>query len=217
MNALLRSSRGGLWFSAIALSGIAVFVFAISVLMLPHTELLGERRNELVCLQLAFTSVRATALLMTFSSEQQVAIANLLVPGDMVFAWFYGLLLAGLVGLLVRRLDGAWLRIGAVVIWLPLIASLFDVVEDAFLYAIVAQLVENPSMIVMKELPLIAGIAATLKYLLLAVAVPLFSVAGIVQGLRTDRRIGALVVYALLFIVCVSMVMPPLQQIPACF
>jgi len=201
----------------IALSGIAVFVYAIVVLMLPHSELLGERRSELVCFQLAFTSVRATALLMTFTREQQVAIANLLVPGDMVFAWFYGLLLAGLVGLLVRRLDGNWRRVGAVMIWVPLAASLLDVIEDTFLYAIVAQLVENPSMIVMGELPLFAGIAATLKYLALAVVTPLFSMAGIVQGLRTDRSIGALVVYALLFVVCVSMIMPPVQQIPACF
>jgi hypothetical protein len=217
MNALLNSPRGGWWLSAIALSGIGVFAFAIGALMLPHSELLGDRRSELVCLQMAFTSVRATALLMTFSPEQQVAIANLLVPGDMVFAWFYGLLLAGLVGLLVRRLDGAWRRVGAVMIWMPLAASLFDVVEDAFLYSIVAQLVENPSMIVMSELPLFAGIAATLKYLLLAVVVPLFSVAGVAQGLRTDRSMGALVVYALLLVVCASMVMPPLQQIPVCF
>ena len=72
-------------------------------------------------------------------------------------------------------------------------------------------------MIVMSELPLFAGIAATLKYLLLAVVVPLFSVAGVAQGLRTDRSMGALVVYALLLVVCASMVMPPLQQIPVCF
>ena len=217
MKSLLDSPRGAWWLSAIALSGIAVFAYAIGALMLPHSELLGERRTELVCLQLAFTSVHATSLLMTFTLEQQVAIANLLVPGDMVFAWFYGLLLAGLVGLLVRRLDGPWRRVGVFMIWLPLAASLLDVIEDAFLYSIVAQLIENPSMIVMGELPLIAGIAATLKYLVIAVVVPLFSAAGIVQGLRTDRSIGALVVYALLFVVCVSMVMPPLQQIPACF
>jgi len=217
MKSLLDSPRGAWWLSAIALSGIAVFAYAIGALMLPPSELLGDRRTELVCLQLAFTSVRATSLLMTFTLEQQVAIANLLVPGDMVFAWFYGLLLAGLVGLLVRRLDGSWRRVGVFMMWLPLAASLLDVIEDAFLYSIVAQLIENPSIIVMGELPLIAGIAATLKYLVIAVVVPIFSVAGIAQGLRTDRSIGALVVYALLLIVCVSMVMPPLQQIPTCF
>jgi hypothetical protein len=211
-------SRYGAWvLSAAALAGAGVFAFATGVLMQPHAALLGDRLPEMTCLQIAFTTVRATSIIMTFSPDQQVAIANLLIPGDVTFAWGYGLLLAGLVGLMARRFDGAWLRAGAVVMWLPLMASLLDVIEDVFLYAIVAQLVANPSIIVTASLPLLAGIAATLKYLALIVATPVYAVAGMLHGLRIDRRPGALLVYFLLFAVSMSMVARSVQQIPPCY
>lgn len=217
MRALIRSPRAAWILSAMSLAGVGVFAYAVGVLMLPYSPALGDRLPELTCLQVAFTTVRATSVIMSFTAEQQVAIANLLVPGDMVFAWSYGLLLAGLVGFLARRFDDVWLRVGAVVMWMPLAASIFDVIEDLFLYAIVAQLIENPSMIVVDELPLLAGVAATLKYLALVVVTPAYSLAGILHGLRVDRSAGALVVYFLLLVVCISMIMRPLQQIPACF
>jgi len=200
-----------------ALAGVGVFAFAIGVLMLPYSPVLGDRLPELTCLQIAFTPVRATSIVMSFTYEQQVAMANLLIPGDVTFAWSYGLLLAGLIGLLARRFDGAWLRVGAIVMWMPIAASVLDVIEDIFLYAVVAQLVANPSVIVTAALPLLAGIAATLKYLALVVVTPAYSIAGILHGLRVDRSAGALLVYFLLLVVCMSMIMRPLQQIPACF
>jgi len=217
MRALIRAPSGGWILSAMALAGLAVFAFAIGVLMLPHSPALGDRLPEMTCLQVAFTAVRATSIIMSFTYEQQVAMANLLLPGDATFAWGYGLVLAGLVGLLARRFDGTWLRVGAIVMWMPIAASVLDVIEDLFLYAIVAQLVANPSAIVAAELPLLAGIAATLKYLALIVVTPAYSIVGILHGLRVDRSAGALLVYFLLLIVCISMIMRPLQQIPACF
>jgi len=200
-----------------ALAGLGVFAFAIGVLMLPHSPALGDRLPEMTCLQIAFTPIRATSIIMSFTYEQQVAMANLLIPGDATFAWGYGLVLAGLVGLLARRFDGAWSRVGAIVMWMPLAASALDVVEDLFLYAVVAQLIANPSGIVTAELPLLAGIAATLKYLALVVVTPVYSIAGILHGLRIDRSVGALLVYFLLLVVCMSMIARPLQQIPPCF
>lgn len=217
MRALIRSSRGGQVLSAMALAGVAIFAYAVGVLMLPYSPALGDRLPELTCLQVAFTTVRATAIVMAFTYEQQVAIANLLIPGDVTFAWGYGFVLAGLVGLLARRLDGTWLRVGAIVMWMPLLASFLDVVEDVFLYAVVAQLVANPSIIVPGELPLAAGIAATLKYFALVVVTPAYSIAGILHGLRIDRRPTALLVYFLLLVACMSMIARPLQQIPPCF
>jgi hypothetical protein len=64
---------------------------------------------------------------------------------------------------------------------------------------------------------LLAGISATLKYFALSVLTPGFAVAGTVQGLRVDRSIGALVVYALLLLTCYGMVARPLQTVAACF
>ena len=44
-----------------------------------------------------------------------------------------GLLLAGLTGLLAMRLPGKWLRVGAVMMWVPLLASTLDCIEAAIL------------------------------------------------------------------------------------
>lgn len=217
MQALIRWPRGAWLLSAMALAGVGVFAFSIGALMIPHSEALGDRLPELTCLQVAFTPERAASIVTSFSAEQRQAIANLLVPGDVVFAWSYGLLLAGLVGLLARRLDGGWVRVGAVVMWLPIAASVLDVIEDLFLFETVGLLIENPAAIVPDRLPLFAGIAATLKYLVLAVVTPAYSVAGILHGLRVDRRAGALLVYFLLLVACLSMIARPAQQIPACF
>jgi len=217
VQALIRSPRSGWLFTLMALAGVGIFAFAVGVLMLPHSIVLGERLPELTCLQVAFTTIHASAVIMSFTTEQQVAIASLLVPGDMVFAWGYGLVLAGLVGLLARRFDGGWLRAGAVVMWIPLIASMLDVIEDVFLYSIVGLLLENPSTIVAAELPMLAGIAAVLKYFALVIVTPAYSVAGILHGLRVDRRAGALLVYFLLLVVCISMIVRPLQQLSGCF
>lgn len=217
MQVLIRSPRGGWILSAMSLTGIVVFAYAIGVLMLPYSSALGDRLAEMTCLQLAFTPVRATSIIMSFTADQQVAMGMLLIPGDVTFAWSYGLLMAGLVGLLARRLAGAWCRIGAVVMWVPIAASLLDVIEDLFLYASVSHLLDNPAAILMAELPMLAGIAATLKYLALLVVTPAYSIAGILHGLRVDRSAGALVVYFLLLVVCINMLTRPLQHIPACF
>lgn len=199
------------------LAGVGVFAFAVGVLMLPHSAALGDRLPELTCLQVAFTPARATAIVSSFTAEQQLAVSRLLVPGDVTFAWGYGLVLAGLVGLLARRLDGRWQTAGAIVMWLPLVASLLDVTEDLFLHAIVATLIEHPAATVEPALPALAGIAATVKYVALAILTPAYSIAGILRGLMVDRRAGALLVYFLLLLACISMVMRPLQQIPDCF
>ncbi len=217
MRTLIRSPRGAWWCAAMAIAGVGVFAFAIGVLMLPHSSTLGDRLPELTCLQVAFTPTRASDIVASFTVEQQSAIANLLIPGDVTFAWGYGLVLAGLVGLLARRVDGQWQRAGAIVMWLPLVASLLDVTEDLFLYRIVAMLIDDPAAPVAPALPLLAGIAATLKYFALAVVTPAYSIAGILRGLVVDRRAGALLVYFLLLLACLSMVTRPLQQIPGCF
>ncbi|MAF83916.1 MAG: hypothetical protein QGG54_04860 [Gammaproteobacteria bacterium] len=217
MERLLRLPCGGWIFSALALSGVAIFAFAIGVLMLPHSAALGERMGEMTCLQLAFTAERASEIVLSFGPEARAAIAALLVPGDVTFAWSYGFLLAGLIGLLTRRLDGAWFRAGAIAIWFPLAASVLDCVEDVFLLSIVTRLNDSPDIVLSPILPALASTAASMKYLALCILTPIFSVAGMAQAFRTDRSIGALVLYAFLLLTVVNMIMRPAQHLPACF
>ena len=218
MQALFRMTRASLFFAAMSLAGLGIGALAINRLMLPHSAPLGDPMGELTCLQLAFTSERAASLVGSFSPEAQAAILKLLIPGDVTFAWSYGLILAGLVALLARRLDGAWLRVGAVAMWFPLAASVLDCIEDVILFRMVSFLIAGDGAAA--SLPaawaLLASTAASLKYIFLCVLTPAYSIGGIVQGLRSDRSVGALTIYALLLFVIISIVARPLQQIPAC-
>ena len=112
MLALLRRPNAPGVFLAMALGGLGIFGFAISQLMLGPSEAVGERLPELTCLQVAFTPERYSSVFLSFSPEAREAIRALLVPGDIVFAWGYGFMLTGLLGLLVVRLQGSWQRAG---------------------------------------------------------------------------------------------------------
>jgi hypothetical protein len=218
MQTLLRMPRAPLTFSLMAVFGVIVFGLAVGVLMQPAVQIVGmERTSELVCLQLAFTPERAAAVVLAFPEEARIGIAQLLVPGDLALAWGYGFLLAGLMGLLAMRLTDGWFRVGAIAMWIPLVASTFDCIENAFLYAIVVPLAENPDAIIAAILPLMAGIVSTIKWIALCVVTPAFGFSGIVKGMTIDRSWSALVIYFLLFLVLLSMVMKPVQDIPACF
>jgi len=195
------------------LLGVAIFAYATGVLMSPVVPVLGERLAELTCLQLAFTGARAAEVLGSFSPEQRAAIAQLMFPGDVVFAWGYGFLLTGLLGLLSLRLPPNWQGLGRVLMWTPLLASMFDSLEDWSLY----QLAVAPAGSDLGVVPLLGGIAATLKYLNLSVIAPAYGIAGSIRGVAHDRRLGALVIYALVVVNAVAFVAKPLTEIPACF
>lgn len=200
-------------FATLTLLGVALFGYATGVLMGPYAPVLGDRMAELTCLQLAFTADRFTAVFGSFGPAQQEAIARLLMPGDMVFAWGYGFLLTGLLGLLTLRLPANWQRAGRVLMWTPLLASAFDCVEDLCLLKLaVAPAGSDPGL-----LPLLAGISASLKYLNLSALAPGYGIAGSIRGLMHDRRIGALLIYLLVVVNAIAFVAKPLQQIPACF
>jgi hypothetical protein len=208
-----QSLRQAWFFAAMTLVGVGVFGYATGVLMGPFAPVLGDRLPELTCLQVAFTGERFAAVFGSFTTEQQAAIAQLLIPGDVVFAWGYGFLLAGLLGLLTLRLPANWQPAGRVLTWTPLVASALDCLEDVCLHALaVAPAGSDPG-----ALPLLAGIAATLKYLNLSVLAPAYGIAGSIKGLAHDRRIGALVIYLLVVVNALAFVARPLQQIPACF
>jgi hypothetical protein len=200
------------FFAIMTFLGVAIFGYATGVLMGPHAAVIGERLPELTCLQIAFSSERANEVIGAFSAAEQAAIARLLVPGDVVFAWGYGLLLAGLLGLLTLRLPPDWQRWGRVLMWTPLLASGFDCVEDVLLLQVVDAGVGADH----GAIPLLAGIAATLKYLNLSVIAPAYGMLGSVKGITVDRRWDAWLVYVLVIVNAVAFVARPLQQIPPC-
>jgi hypothetical protein len=121
------------------------------------------------------------------------------------------------------RLPAGWQRAGRVLTWTPLVASVFDCLEDvALLMLATAPAAAVPPGIGPPGtgpglLPLLAGIAATIKYLNLSVLAPAYGIAGSLKGLAHDRRSGALLIYLLVAANAVAFVARPLQQIPACF
>jgi hypothetical protein len=208
-----QSAKQAWLFTGMTLLGVAIFGYATGVLMGPFVPVLGEQLPHITCLQLAFTGARATEVLGSFTPEQRTAIAHLMFPGDAVFAWGYGFLLTGLLGLLTLRLPSNWQRLGKVLTWAPLQASAFDCFEDLFLY----QLAVAPAGSDLGAVPLLGGLAATLKYLNLSALAPAYGIAGSIKGMTHDRRPGALVIYALVVVNAVAFVAKPLQEIPACF
>jgi len=218
MQLLLTRPRAPLVFSLLACVGLLIFVLAVGVLMQPAVQLVGmERTAELVCLQLAFTPERAAGVVLSFPESARIGIAQLLVPGDLALAWGYGLLLTGLMALLVMRLPQPWLSIGAIAMWAPLMATVLDCIENAFLYAIVTGLLAAPNVLPAAALTVSAGVISTLKWLALCIVSPAFGFAGIAKGFTIDRSWPALIIYFLLFLVLLSMVLKPIQDIPACF
>lgn len=197
--------------------GLAVFGFAIGVLMTPPTEIVGmDRLGELTCLQMAGTPERALVVLSAFDADQYRALQQLLIPGDVIFAWGYGLVFAGVLGLLTTRMTGRWLTIGSVVMWAPLCASLFDVLEDIGLHSTVTAMLTSDVQL-SSTIVLFTTVSASIKYLLLAGIGPVYGFAGVAKAATTDRRLRSIGLYLLVILVALSMAQKPLAEIPACF
>jgi len=217
MQELLRAPRAALTFSLTSVVGVLLFAFAIAVLMMPPSQIIGERPPEMTCLQVAFTPARMSEVILGFEPPIRQAIADLLVPGDMALAWGYGFVLFGLTALLAMRLSGKWFRVGAIVMWVPLLASSLDCIEDVFLYSAVQRLVADPGAEIPLIISVLAGVAATLKYICLSVITPAYGFAATVKGLQQDRSIPSLILYVLVVYVMASMVLQPAREIPPCF
>jgi hypothetical protein len=139
----------------------------------------------------------------------------LLIPGDVIFAWGYGLVFAGVLGLLTTRMQGKWLTFGSLLMWAPLCASLFDVFEDLGLHSTVSAVVSGDQQL-SAFVVLLTTICASIKYLLLAGVAPVYGLAGVVKAATTDRRLRSIGLYVFVVLVALSMVQKPLAEIPAC-
>ena len=202
--------------TAMAVLGFCVFGVATGVLMSAPIEVIGmDRLGELTCLQMAGNSDRAIVVLDQFGSDELIALKQLLIPGDVVFAWGYGFLFSGLLGLLTIRLSGRWVSVGRVLMWAPLLASVFDVLEDIGLYQLIAAYVIEVAS-VSNATALLTTISASIKYLLLALIGPAYGISASIKSFASDRHWRSLCLYVLVILLAVSMVQKPLQEIPNC-
>jgi len=215
MQQLVRSSYAPIIFLIMIIAGLAIFGFAIGVLMAGPSEVIGMHRlSELTCLQMAGSGSRATAVLSAFNVQELEALLQLLIPGDVVFAWGYGLTFSGVLGLLTLRMQDRWFEAGVWLMWAPLLASAFDVLEDLGLYQMTSQMLADG---VVGSAAALTMLFAASKYVLLAVIGPVYGVLGVLQAIKTDRRARSIGLYVFVVLVAVSMVQKPLLEIPACF
>ncbi|MEC9375370.1 MAG: hypothetical protein VYA80_03245 [Pseudomonadota bacterium] len=216
MQNLLRLPRANLLFSLMAVGGVILFIFAIAVLMAEPSQIMGGRPASLTCLQVAFTPERMMPIILSFPENIREAIADILIPGDMVLAWGYGFLLAGLTGLLAMRLPGKWFKIGSIIMWTPLFASTLDCIEDIFLHSAIMSVINNPAAEIPLFISLFAGITATIKYLFITVVTPGFCLLGIIKGISFDRRFTSIILYLIISVVMISFTGQAFQELPPC-
>lgn len=173
-----------------AVLGLLIFVLALTLLMLPYSRQIDESGGaDLTCLQIPFTENKAQEIVASYGPEARAAARQLHLPGDLIFPVSYGLLYASLLALIVRKQEGSLLRLGMIAILFPLIAMIFDWLENLFILrmlVVYADPIRSAPL-----LPLIGGIAGSIKYLFLSILTPLYGLAGIV-ALIVHRRIGGI-------------------------
>jgi hypothetical protein len=120
---------------------------------------------SIVSLELAWTAERALEMFEAWGrAGQQVARQSLLI--DLAFMPAYAVLFAGLVVIQARQARGRWQSAGLWLALAPFAAWLFDLVENAALWRVLARPESPPAL----ELT-IAGAAAALKFGLLLASV----------------------------------------------
>jgi hypothetical protein len=186
MEPFIRSAQAQRWLVAMVAAGLLIFVLALSMLMVPYSNVIEERGgSDLTCLQLPYTRSRAAAIISSYDSEARAAARSLHLPGDMIFPAGYALLYSGLIGLVIRRQQGAWLRVGLIVMLLPFAAMTLDWIENLFILRMLAISAERSADAIPAWMPALGSLAGTLKYLLLSLLTPLFGLALILWSTAT--------------------------------
>lgn len=201
-------------------AGLLIFVLSLSTLMVPYSTTIDERGGkDLTCLQIPFTQSRAAEIINSYDSEARAAARRLHLPGDLIFPIGYALLYSGLIGLLIRRQEGRWLRIGLVVMLLPFIAMVLDWIENAFILRMLAIASQQSVEAIPAWMPALGGIAGALKYLFLSLLTPLFGLALIVWSLATRTptlTLGLAVTYLVAFAMLGFSLFQLFTEIPPC-
>jgi hypothetical protein len=136
-----------------------VTTLAIFIIFAVHDR--GLRPYTIIAFELAWTPLQAGVLLSTWGvAGRQVARESLLI--DFAYMPAYAFLFAGLVLVEARRSAGRVQRLGLRLALAPFAAWLLDALENAALLGVLAAPAGPPAAML-----LVAGLSATLKFLLL--------------------------------------------------
>jgi hypothetical protein len=208
------------WLVGFALLGAALFVFALSTLMLPYSQIVEEASNEdLTCLQIPFTQARAAEIIESYDREAREAARALHLPGDLIFPVGYALLYSSLIGLIARRQKGRWLRWGVVAMLFPFLAMILDWTENAFIVRMLDISLSESTAAIPAWMPLAGGLAGSLKYLFLSLLTPLYGLGAIIHSLiRGERPLtwGPLLTYGIAGALLLFNVAQTVTQVPGC-
>jgi len=220
MAAFIKSPRSQTWLLVMIVVGLLIFVLALSTLMVPYSNVIEERGGrDLTCLQIPFTPSRAAAILNSYDGQARAAARALHLPGDLIFPVGYALLYSGLIGLVIRRQQGRWLRLGLVVMLFPLAAMVLDWIENYFILRMLAVAAEQPAEAIPAWMPALGGLAGALKYLFLSLLTPLFGLAAIIWSVITRRpslSAGLAAVYLLALAMFSFSLIQLFAEIPPC-
>jgi hypothetical protein len=138
-----------------------------------------HRIYGIVDFELAFSGNRAGMILSRWDrAAVDAARASLLL--DFLFIPAYGVAFAGITSLLTRNRPASWQHTGRLLIGGVIAAALLDVLENIML------LYQLQGDVVRHIPPLIAGISASIKFLLLGITVIFWIVAGLSRILQKD-------------------------------
>lgn len=202
MTARIKSPNAQRWLIAMVVLGLLIFTLSLSLLMVPYSSVIEENGGkDLTCLQTPYTKARAAAIVDSYNNEASAAARSLHLPGDLLFPIGYALLYSGLIGLIVRRQEGRWFRVGLIVLFLPFVAMALDWTENAFILRMLAIATEQSSAAIPAWMPVVGSITGTLKYLFLSLLTPLFGITLIMHSLITRQptltlRIGVTYIFA---------------------
>jgi len=160
-------------------TGIAIVIILIIRAMFAGTEQTMHSGSPygIVDFELAFSGKQAGMILSQWDREAvDAARASLLL--DFLFIPAYAVAFVGITSLLTRNRSTPWRRAGRSLIGGGIAAALLDVLENLML------LYQLQGDVIRQIPPLIAGVAASIKFLLLGIAVVFWLVAGIAYLLR---------------------------------
>ncbi len=156
--------------TAIAVATSVATVLISRAFVAPETAM-RARGAGIVDYELAFTAEKAGAMLTAWGSEgQEAARVSLLI--DFGFIPSYAVALAGITLLITRAQPGLLQVAGLRIAPVPILAAVFDILENLMLLSMLGQTAVSPIP------PLVAGIAASIKFVLLLVAVLYWLLAG---------------------------------------
>lgn len=163
MNTLNTSPRQ----RVVAVATILALAAAVAVwlMMRPAESTMQANGYGIVPYELAFTADKVDTILTAWGSEGQAAARRSLLI-DFAFMPSYGILFAGITLLLARQQRVGWLKsVGFALAIGALAAALFDALENVMLLTMLGREGSVPALP-----PVVAGVAACLKFSLLVLA-----------------------------------------------